>query len=167
MVRAIPVGCHGLIRKCRSIFDGYPHWSVTVRFSIMESNHRLIFFHSIFFKVFTGNSDQYSVVTHSLKNPIITRYLRVKPKTWYGYISLRAEFYGCRQGGFQYPTWLKVCQNFVAFLFPWINSYRVAFKTLCFHSIYKTFLKIFKITAWTTPIANDVLCSLFNKYQHM
>ena len=60
----------------------------------------MIFFHSIFLKVFTGNSDQYSVVTHALKNPIITRYLRIKPKTWRGYISLRAEFYGCRQGGF-------------------------------------------------------------------
>ncbi|XP_078346313.1 uncharacterized protein LOC144631689 isoform X2 [Oculina patagonica] len=49
-------------------------------------------------KVFVGNSDRYSVVTHTLKNPIITRYLRIKPKTWNGYISLRAEFYGCRQG---------------------------------------------------------------------
>ncbi|KAL9955598.1 hypothetical protein ACROYT_G036941 [Oculina patagonica] len=49
-------------------------------------------------KVFSGNSDRYSVVTHRLENPIITRYLRIKPKTWNGYISLRAEFYGCRQG---------------------------------------------------------------------
>ncbi|KAL9955596.1 hypothetical protein ACROYT_G036938 [Oculina patagonica] len=49
-------------------------------------------------KVFTGNSDQYSVVRHTLKNPIITRYLRIKPKTWKNHISLRAEFYGCRQG---------------------------------------------------------------------
>nr|XP_058951355.1 uncharacterized protein LOC131778889 [Pocillopora verrucosa] len=49
-------------------------------------------------KVFDGNSDKYSVVKHTLKNPIITRYLRIKPKTWQGYISLRAEFYGCREG---------------------------------------------------------------------
>ncbi|KAJ7390437.1 hypothetical protein OS493_025137 [Desmophyllum pertusum] len=49
-------------------------------------------------KVFVGNSDQYSVVTHTLKNPIIARYIRIKPKTWNGYISLRVEVYGCRQG---------------------------------------------------------------------
>ncbi|XP_029202215.2 uncharacterized protein LOC114966489 [Acropora millepora] len=49
-------------------------------------------------KVFSGNFDQYSVVRHTLKVPIITRYLRIRPKTWNGYIALRAEFYGCRQG---------------------------------------------------------------------
>ncbi|XP_068680517.1 uncharacterized protein, partial [Montipora foliosa] len=49
-------------------------------------------------KVFSGNFDQYTVVYHTLKYPIITRYLRIKPKTWNGYIALRAELYGCRQG---------------------------------------------------------------------
>lgn len=56
-------------------------------------------------QVFTGNNDMYTVVRHSLKYPIITRYLRIKPKAWNGYIALRAEFYGCRQGevSFDFP----------------------------------------------------------------
>ena len=56
------------------------------------------FFSVVSVQVFTGNNDMYTVVRHSLKYPIITRYLRIKPKAWNGYIALRAEFYGCRQG---------------------------------------------------------------------
>ena len=31
MIRAIPLGWSGLIRKCSSIFLGYSHWSLTGR----------------------------------------------------------------------------------------------------------------------------------------
>ncbi|XP_068739041.1 uncharacterized protein, partial [Montipora capricornis] len=48
-------------------------------------------------EVFSGNFDQYTVVYHNLKYPIVIRYLRTKPKTWDGYIAIRAELYGCRQ----------------------------------------------------------------------
>ena len=37
-------------------------------------------------------------MSHDLKNPIITKFIRIIPISWQGYISLRAEFYGCREG---------------------------------------------------------------------
>ncbi|XP_020615957.1 lactadherin-like [Orbicella faveolata] len=49
-------------------------------------------------KVFPGNFDRYTPVSHDLKNPIITRYIRINPITWKSHISMRAEFYGCREG---------------------------------------------------------------------
>lgn len=30
--------------------------------------------------------------------PIIARYIKVHPKTWNSFISLRVELYGCREG---------------------------------------------------------------------
>ena len=36
---------------------------------------------------------------HDLDEPVITRYIRIHPVKWYGHISMRAEFYGCRTGG--------------------------------------------------------------------
>ena len=38
MARATPIGWRGLIGKCRSIFLGWSHLSLTSRFGIMESN---------------------------------------------------------------------------------------------------------------------------------
>ena len=50
-------------------------------------------------KVFEGNTDQFLVVSHLLKNPInVTRYIRIYPVAWNKGISLRADFYGCKSG---------------------------------------------------------------------
>ena len=49
-------------------------------------------------QVFTANSDRYTVVRNALDKPVITRYIRIHPKTWNSHISMRAEFYGCREG---------------------------------------------------------------------
>ncbi len=49
-------------------------------------------------QVFDGNTDQFIVVSHLLRNPIITRYIRIIPVTWNGGIGLRADFYGCKSG---------------------------------------------------------------------
>ncbi|XP_078348205.1 uncharacterized protein LOC144633246 isoform X1 [Oculina patagonica] len=54
-------------------------------------------------KVFDGNTNGYTVVSHKLKIPIITRYIRINPISFHGFqISLRADFYGC-QTGFSVP----------------------------------------------------------------
>lgn len=50
-------------------------------------------------QVFDGNTDQNSVVTHTLLQPIIARFVKIIPKTWNGHISMRAEFYGCVPSG--------------------------------------------------------------------
>jgi hypothetical protein len=47
-------------------------------------------------KIFTGNTNQNSIVKHALKPAIIARYIRVRPKTWHGHISMRMELYGCK-----------------------------------------------------------------------
>ncbi|XP_028416222.1 lactadherin-like [Dendronephthya gigantea] len=46
-------------------------------------------------KVFQGNKDQNSIVTHTFKNEIVARYIRVLPKSWKDYPSMRLELYGC------------------------------------------------------------------------
>ena len=61
--------------------------------------------------MFPGNSDQYTVVAHTLKIPITTRYLRIKPKSWQDTISLRAEFYGCREGILYSPEFILRSSN--------------------------------------------------------
>ena len=47
-------------------------------------------------KSFAGNNDRDTVVKHDLKPPVIARYIRLVPKTWYVWISLRMELYGCK-----------------------------------------------------------------------
>ncbi|XP_022796963.1 uncharacterized protein LOC111335346 [Stylophora pistillata] len=46
-------------------------------------------------KRFVGNRDQETVVYHKLSTPIQARFIRIRPKSWYGWISLRMELYGC------------------------------------------------------------------------
>ncbi|XP_028416207.1 lactadherin-like [Dendronephthya gigantea] len=46
-------------------------------------------------KVFQGNKDRNSIVTHTLKNEIKARYIRVLPKSWSNYPTMRLELYGC------------------------------------------------------------------------
>ncbi|KAL9955603.1 hypothetical protein ACROYT_G036947 [Oculina patagonica] len=49
-------------------------------------------------QIFTGNSDRNTVVRNQLDNPVITQYIRIHPKTWKNHISMRTEFYGCKEG---------------------------------------------------------------------
>ncbi|XP_022786853.1 lactadherin-like [Stylophora pistillata] len=50
-------------------------------------------------KVFDGNTDQNTVVYHFLNAPIKARYIRFRPVTWSGHISMRVELYGCSACG--------------------------------------------------------------------
>ena len=59
----------------------------------------------VLFKIFDGNTDQNTVVNNKLKNPIITRYIRIIPLDYHNMVSLRAEFYGCRSGKYS-RRWL-------------------------------------------------------------
>eukprot|EP00658_Telonema_sp_P-2_P057440 TRINITY_DN45907_c0_g1_i1.p1 TRINITY_DN45907_c0_g1~~TRINITY_DN45907_c0_g1_i1.p1 ORF type:complete len:461 (-),score=65.19 TRINITY_DN45907_c0_g1_i1:136-1419(-) len=42
-----------------------------------------------------GNSDQNSVVTHSMKQPFMAQYVRFNPRTWNSHMVMRVEVYGC------------------------------------------------------------------------
>ena len=49
----------------------------------------------IFSQIFNGNTDRHSVVYHQFVRPFKAIYVRIYPRTWYGWISMRAELYGC------------------------------------------------------------------------
>ncbi|XP_028395314.1 EGF-like repeat and discoidin I-like domain-containing protein 3 [Dendronephthya gigantea] len=49
-------------------------------------------------KEFHGNTDGNSVVKNVLSPAVTARYIRIHPKTWIIYISLRVELYGCQKG---------------------------------------------------------------------
>ncbi|KAL7983436.1 hypothetical protein Chor_000312 [Crotalus horridus] len=46
-------------------------------------------------KVFTGNINSNGQVKHFFKPPILSRFIRIIPKTWNQYIALRIELFGC------------------------------------------------------------------------
>ncbi|XP_028412121.1 lactadherin-like [Dendronephthya gigantea] len=46
-------------------------------------------------KVFQGNKDRDSIVTNTFKTEINARYIRVLPKSWRNYPTMRLELYGC------------------------------------------------------------------------
>ncbi|XP_028412152.1 lactadherin-like [Dendronephthya gigantea] len=46
-------------------------------------------------KVFLGNKDKNSIVTNTFKTGIKARYIRVVPKSWSNYPTMRLELYGC------------------------------------------------------------------------
>ncbi|XP_040516089.1 coagulation factor V isoform X2 [Gallus gallus] len=50
-------------------------------------------------KVFSGNEDSRGHVKHFFNPPILSRFIRIVPKTWYNGIALRVELFGCDFGG--------------------------------------------------------------------
>ncbi|KAM6319816.1 coagulation factor V [Podargus strigoides] len=50
-------------------------------------------------KVFLGNEDSNGHVKHFFNPPILSRFIRIVPRTWYYGIALRVELYGCDFGG--------------------------------------------------------------------
>ncbi|XP_032227696.2 uncharacterized protein LOC5503440 [Nematostella vectensis] len=47
---------------------------------------------------FKGNDDRSTVQTNDVDPAIIARFVRIHPTKWQSYLSLRAEFFGCRSG---------------------------------------------------------------------
>ena len=62
---------------------------------------------SRFFQLFRGNYDRYIVVTHTLNRPITARYIRVHPRAYRGWMSMRVEFYGCIIGQWFCNFWMN------------------------------------------------------------
>ena len=54
-------------------------------------------------QVLQGNKDRNTVVLHVLAEPINARYIRLHPKTYHGYTSLRMELLGCPSGNRYFP----------------------------------------------------------------
>ncbi|XP_033900209.1 neuropilin-2a isoform X1 [Acipenser ruthenus] len=47
-------------------------------------------------KVFHGNTDPAEVVLNRIPQPVLTRYVRIRPQAWQNGIALRFELYGCQ-----------------------------------------------------------------------
>ena len=60
----------------------------------LRGSTRLTVLHVLILKVFEGNSDGDTVLSHWLNQPVMARYCRLKPKTWNEQIALRLELYG-------------------------------------------------------------------------
>jgi hypothetical protein len=88
----------GLITKVMEIAtqgrQEYPQWVAS--YFLQYSLNGINFVDDEEDKIFPGNTDQNSIVKHALKSAIIARYIRVRPKTWFGTISMRMELYGCK-----------------------------------------------------------------------
>ena len=50
--------------------------------------------------MFAGNTDKSTIVSHVLSPAINARYIRVQPKTWNEYISMRIELVGYHTGNY-------------------------------------------------------------------
>ena len=72
---------------------GTPDETLALVFDILHVTCTYVCFN--YLKVFTGNSDQDTVVKHALIPPIEARYIRLIPTTWNHHISMRMELYGC------------------------------------------------------------------------
>ena len=49
-------------------------------------------------QVLESNSDQDTVVSNSLKSPVVAHFIRLHPRAWNEAIGMRAEFYGFDAG---------------------------------------------------------------------
>ena len=46
-------------------------------------------------QVFSGNSDRHSIVFHRFLKSFTAAFVKIHPKSWYSWISMRVELFGC------------------------------------------------------------------------
>ena len=54
--------------------------------------------HALSFQVFDANKDQNSIAINTISPPILSRFLRIHPRTWVNMIAMRIEIFGCLAG---------------------------------------------------------------------
>lgn len=50
-------------------------------------------------QIFHGNTDATEVVLNRIPQPVLARFVRIRPQTWKNGIALRFELYGCQITG--------------------------------------------------------------------
>lgn len=58
-------------------------------------------------KVLDGNSDHNTIVRHMLKEPFISKEVKIQPRSWQGGVGLRLELYGCKFDECQEPLGIE------------------------------------------------------------
>nr|XP_033800575.1 neuropilin-2 isoform X2 [Geotrypetes seraphini] len=56
----------------------------------------MIFRHGKNQKIFQGNTDPSEVVLNKIHQPVLTRFVRIRPQSWHSGIALRLELFGCQ-----------------------------------------------------------------------
>ena len=64
------------------------------------------------------------VKSNTLSTPIRARYVRIRPWSWYGHISMRVEFYGCYIGKIE----LGVRPSSIYRAFPHVTSVMLVYQ---------------------------------------
>ncbi|XP_031566310.1 venom prothrombin activator oscutarin-C non-catalytic subunit-like isoform X1 [Actinia tenebrosa] len=68
--------------------------SYYLRYSL-DGTHWVTYKQNSVDKIFSGNADQNTIVSHVLNPRIEARFIEFKPRTWKGHIVMRVEVYGC------------------------------------------------------------------------
>ncbi|XP_078536417.1 neuropilin-2 isoform X1 [Lissotriton helveticus] len=56
----------------------------------------MMFRHGKNHKIFQGNTDPSEVVLNKIHQPVLTRFVRIRPQAWHTGIAMRIELYGCQ-----------------------------------------------------------------------
>lgn len=81
--------------------DAVGHWKTLMGIELKILVSQIVFFFLFFLnerKIFRGNSDRNSIVRQTISPAIVARFIRIRPLTWHGFISMRVEFLGCIKG---------------------------------------------------------------------
>lgn len=70
-----------------------PEWVCTIFLGSHAEMSCPIF--PISLQIFEANKDSFTVHHNTLEKPLVTRYLRINPRTWENAICLRLEVFGC------------------------------------------------------------------------
>ena len=63
-----------------------------------------VFYLSLFSQIFHANIDPAEVVLNRVPQPVLARFVRIRPQTWKNGIALRFELYGCQITGSIFQT---------------------------------------------------------------
>ncbi|XP_041858516.1 coagulation factor V [Melanotaenia boesemani] len=63
-----------------------------------------------FWKIFPGNKEAYETKVNTFFPPVIGRFIRLHPLTWYSTATVRMEFYGCELDGCSVPLGMETRQ---------------------------------------------------------
>lgn len=67
---------------------------------------------AVYLQIFHANTDPSEVVLNRVPQPVLARFVRIRPQTWKNGIALRFELYGCQITG------VYVCDCVRGLIFP-------------------------------------------------
>ncbi|XP_058960030.2 uncharacterized protein [Pocillopora verrucosa] len=78
--------------------NAFNQWVTQYKLEYSEDGVTFLYYHEpgqSAAKIFHGNTDSNTIVTHELLPPIQALYIRLRPTAWFNHVSMRIEIYGC------------------------------------------------------------------------